>query len=123
MHDVIKELSDWGRMPEKPGLYLSLSHGRDYPQQCMRQRGFAGPKLGPLLYVQMQYAQRITIRFSRALDAKKFFPDLKGARMVLEVLEGSLLYGTKCYGCWDICFIAADFCESNQKNDPVAVKG
>lgn len=111
MQDIVKELSDWGRMPSKPGLYLSLSHGRDYPQQYMRQRGFAGPKIGPLLYVQTQYAHRITIRFSSKRDAKKFFPDTAGVRVELEVIEGSLLYGEKCYGCWDTCFIAAEFCK------------
>jgi hypothetical protein len=109
-------------MPDKPGLYLSLSHGRDYPQQYMRQRGFAGPKIGPLFYVQTQYAQRITIRFANKRDVKKFFPDALDTRVELEVIEGSMLYGDKCFGCWDACYISAEFCLPNTRKATSEVK-
>lgn len=101
---------DWGEMPNRPGLYLSLSHGRDYPQQAMRQRGFAGPKIGPLLYMQTHYGQRVTLRFANRRDAKRFFPDTTQTINCLEVIEGTLVYGDKCYGDWDVCYIAAEFC-------------
>lgn len=100
----------WGEMPKRPGLYLSLSHGRDFPQQTMRQRGFAGPKIGPLLYMQTHYAQRVTLRFANRRDAKRFFPDTTLTINSLEVIEGTLVYGDKCYGDWDVCYIAAEFC-------------
>lgn len=110
-----QEPPDWGDMPKRPGLYLSLSHGRDFPQQTMRQRGFAGPKIGPLLYMQTHYAQRITLRFANRRDAKRFFPDTTLAINSLEVIEGTLVYGDKCYGDWDVCYIASEFCKSSQR--------
>jgi len=101
---------DWGEMPKRPGLYLSLSHGRDFPQQTMRQRGFAGPKIGPLLYVQTHYAQRVSLPFANRRDAKRFFPTTTLTLNLLEVIEGTLVYGDKCYGNWDVCYIAAELC-------------
>lgn len=100
----------WGERPNRPGLYLSLSHGRDYPQQAMRQRGFAGPKIGPLLYVQTHYGQRVTLRFANRRDAKRFFPDTTQTTNSLVVIEGTLVYRDKCYGDWDVCYIVAEFC-------------
>ena len=70
MTDATKDLPDWGEMPSRPGLYLSLNHGRDFPQQTMRGRGFPGPKIGPLLYVRTQYGQELTLRFANRRDAK-----------------------------------------------------
>ena len=105
-----QEPPDWGEMPKRAGLYLWLSHGREFPQQPMRQRGFVGPKIGPLLYVQTHYAQQITLRFANRRDAKRFFPNTTFTPNSLEVIEGTLVYGDKCYGDWDICYISAEFC-------------
>lgn len=110
MSNHVKELSDWGEMPTRPGLYLSLSHGRDFPQQAVRQRGFPGPKIGPLLYVQTHYAQRIVLRFANRRDTAKFFPEASSALGELDVIEGTLVYGQKCYGDWDVCYIGPEFC-------------
>ena len=110
MKNPINDLPAWGEMPARPGLYLSLSHGRDFPQQAVKSRGFAGPKIGPLLYVQTLYAQEITLRFANRRDAKRFFPDTTGVANLLQVVEGTLVYADKCYGSWDICHFAADFC-------------
>ena len=88
---------DWDKMPKRAGLYLWLSHGRDFTQQTMRQRGFGGPKIGTLLYVQTHYAQRITLRFANRRYAKRFFPDTTLMVNSLEVIEGALVYGDKCY--------------------------
>ena len=55
MTHAAHEIADWGHMPQRPGLYLSMSHGRDFPTQIMRGRGFAGPKIGPVLYVKTCY--------------------------------------------------------------------
>lgn len=102
------EPPNWGEMPKRPGLYLVLSHGRDFPQQNMRQRGFAGPKIGPLQYVQTHYAQKLILRFANRRDTKRFFPDTTLPIGSLEVIEGTLVYGDKCYGDWDVCYIAAE---------------
>lgn len=110
MSNAVKNLPDWGEMPTRPGLYLSLSHGRDFPQQAVKLRGFAGPKIGPLLYVQTHYAQRLVLRFVSKRDATKFFPGASAAMGELEVVEGTLVYGYKCYGDWDVCYIAQQFC-------------
>jgi len=110
-----QEPPDWGEMPTRPGLYLSLSHGRDFSQQTMRQRGFSGPKIGPLLYVQTHYAQRVSLRFANRRDAKRFFPTTTLTLNLLEVIEGTLVYGDKCYGDWDVCYIAAEFCKSSPR--------
>jgi hypothetical protein len=114
MMAVVKELADWGEMPSRPGLYLSLSHGRDFPQQALKQRGFAGPKIGPLLYVQTHYAQRLVLRFANLRDARRFFPEATAATTGLDVIEGTLVHGRKCYGDWDVCYIAPTFCRSKK---------
>ena len=115
MSKTIKELPDWGEMPHRPGLYLSLSHGRDFPQQTVKQRGFAGPKIGPLLYVQTHYAQILILRFPNKRDTTKFFPRAPATIGELDVVEGTLVYDNKCYGDWDVCYIAAEFCSNNLK--------
>ncbi len=110
MHKTLKELPEWGDMPKRPGLYLSLCHGRDYPAQVMRGRGFAGPKIGPLLYAKTHYGQEITLRFATLRDARRFFPQAESFSPTLQVVEGTLVYGDKCYGDWDVCYIAREFC-------------
>ena len=76
----------------------------------MRQRGFAGPKIGPLLYMQTHYAQRVSLRFASRRDAKRFFPTTTLTLNSLVVIEGTLVYGDKCYGDWDVCYITAELC-------------
>lgn len=110
MTNLVKDLPDWGEMPKRPGLYLSLSHGRDFPQQTMRGRGFPGPKLGPILYVHTHYGQEVTVRFATNRDAARFFPDTATHTHTLQVLEGTLVYGDKCFGDWDVCYVEKAFC-------------
>ena len=105
-----KDLADWGDMPMRPGLYLSLTHGRDFPQQTMHGRGFVGPKLGPLLYVRTHYGQEVTLRFANRRDAKRFFPASTDSLQTLQILEGTLVLGEKCFGDRDVCYIAEEFC-------------
>ena len=113
---AVKDLSDWGDMPLRPGLYLSLAHGRDFPQQTMRGRGFAGPKLGPLLYVRTHYGQEVTLRFATRRDAMRFFPESTDSLQTLQILEGTLVVGEKCFGDWDVCYIAEAFCRTAAPN-------
>ena len=110
MADTTTELSGWGEMPTCPGLYLSLTHGRDFPQQTMRGKGFAGPKLGPVLYVRTRYGQEVIVRFANKRDTKRFFPEATQSIQTLQIVEGTLVYGDKCYGDWDVCHIPAEFC-------------
>ncbi|HYW55516.1 MAG TPA: hypothetical protein VE934_01025 [Polaromonas sp.] len=115
MSNAVTELPGWGEMPTRPGLYLSLSHGRDFPQQAVKQRGFAGPKIGPLLYVQTHYAQRLVLRFANKRDTIKYFPSASATVGELDVVEGTLVYENKCYGDWDVCYIAQQFCRVKAK--------
>ena len=110
MANMAKVFPAWDTMPSRPGLYLSLSHGRDFPQQVMKMSGFAGPKIGPLLYVEVLYIQRITLRFASKRDAARYFPDAEAANQFLEVVEGTVVFGGKCYGRWDVCNIDAEYC-------------
>ena len=110
MVHATNELPDWGAMPKRPGLYLSLTHGRDFPQQTMRGRGFPGPKIGPLLYVRTHYGQEVTLRFGNRRDTKRFFPEATENLQTLQIVEGTLVVGEKCYGDWDVCYIAEAFC-------------
>lgn len=110
MNKLLKALPEWGEMPTHPGLYLSLSHGRDFPQQAMKGLGFAGPKLGPLLYVKTHYGQQVTLRFQTLRDACRFFPETTIKLNSIEVIDGTLVYDKKCYGDWDVCYIAEEFC-------------
>ncbi len=41
---------------------------------------------------------------------KRYFPDTTLTVNSLEVFEGTLVYRNKCYGNWDVCFIAAEYC-------------
>lgn len=107
---AVTELPNWGEMPSRPGLYLSLSHGRDYPQQTMRAQGFAGPKVGPLLYVRTNYGQEVVVRFASKRDAARFFPKPDSVHQKLQIVEGTLVFGEKCFGEWDVCHIAREFC-------------
>ena len=104
------EIADWGPMPQRPGLYLSMSHGCDFPAQIMRGRGFAGPKIGPVLYVKTCCGQEVTLRFATLRDAKRFFPETVDKMPKLQIVEGTLVHDGKCYGDWDVCFIAEAFC-------------
>lgn len=110
MQNPAQDLTGWGVMPKKPGLYLSLSHGRDFPQQAMTGRGFAGPKIGPILYVRTRYGQEVTVRFANKRDAAKFFPAATEAIQTLQIVEGTLVYQDKCFGDWDVCYIDSLFC-------------
>lgn len=110
MKHFITDLPEWGTLPKRPGLYLSLSHGRDYPQQTMRGRGFPGPKIGPVLYVRTLYGQELTLRFVNKRDAAKFFPDATSAIQTLQVVEGTLVYLDKCFGDWDVCYVPKELC-------------
>ena len=113
MKNATQDLPEWGEMPKRPGLYLSLSHGRDFPQQTMRGRGFPGPKLGPLLYVKTRYGQEVDVRFANRRDAKRFFPEATQPIQTMQIVEGTIVLGDKCYGDWDICYIAEEFCLPN----------
>ena len=110
MNSTTSDLPGWGQMPKRPGLYLSLTHGRDFPQQTMRGHGFAGPKIGPVLYVRTRYGQEVIVRFANKRDAAKFFPGATIPIQTMQVIEGTLVYGDRCYGDWDVCYIAKDFC-------------
>ena len=112
MRKTVKELADWAEMPKHPGLYLSLTHGRDFPQQAVKHRGFVGPKIGPLLYMKTHNSQQIILRFANVRDPNRFFPKALFSTTELEVIEGTLVYGEKCFGHWDLCCIAREFCKT-----------
>lgn len=76
----------------------------------MRGLGFAGPKIGPVMYVRTRYGQEVIVCFANKRDAAKFFPEATVAIHTLQVVEGTLVYGDKCYGDWDVCYIPKDFC-------------
>ncbi len=127
MSNAIRELPGWGEMPSKPGLYLSLNHGRECPQQILKMQGFAGPKIGPLSYMKTRYAQRVTLAFQNQRDAARYFPEAKRQKVhFLDILEGTLVFGDKCYGDWDVCYIPAEFCKARTgrklKNQKLAIE-
>lgn len=76
----------------------------------MRGLGFAGPKIGPVLYVRTRYGQEVIVRFAIKRDVAKFFPEATDTIQTLQVVEGTLVYGDKCYGDWDVCYIPKEFC-------------
>ena len=106
-------LPGWGQMPHKPGMYLSLNHGCDFPRQVLKTEGFAGPKIGPLTYLKTRFAQQVTLGFENHRDAGLYFPETKSQEVqTLEIVAGTLIFGGKCYGDWDVCYISAEFCRS-----------
>lgn len=116
MPNAINGLPGWGKMPSKPGLYLSLNHGRDFPQQVLKTEGFAGPKIGPLSYMKTRYAQQVTLGFENPRDAARYFPETRTQEIhFLDILEGTLIFGGKCYGDWDVCYIPVEFCKAPKR--------
>jgi len=41
--------------PTRPGMYLGLFHGRDYPREELEDWGFNGPLIGPCKWVHTTY--------------------------------------------------------------------
>ena len=60
--------------------------------------------------MRTEYAQQVTLRFATKREATRFFPDTKTAINIVQIIEGTLVYDQKCYGDWDLCYIAAEFC-------------
>jgi hypothetical protein len=88
----------YGRKPQKPGLYLGLFHGRRSPHERMDDWGFDGPTIGPLKWCHTTYAFNIKIQFVNSVDALNYFGDL--------VVLGGMYYGD-----WTVYYVGADGCE------------
>lgn len=58
----------------KPGLYLTLYHGRDAKDEDMTDWGFGGPVIGPLESCATTYAAHIRLFFTDPEDFARYFP-------------------------------------------------
>lgn len=82
----------------KPGLYLSLFHGRADPKQDMEDWGEDGPIFGPLANVHITYLTSISLTF-----ADDSTGPMHNADDPLHFVEGLLCYEGMYYGDW-ACF-------------------
>ncbi|MBZ4194307.1 MAG: hypothetical protein LAE24_08370 [Candidatus Contendobacter sp.] len=60
-------------MPEKPGLYFALFHGRKDPDEEMDEWGLNGPIIGPLKWGHTTYGTRLHICFETEEDELRYF--------------------------------------------------
>jgi hypothetical protein len=99
----------YGERPRKPGLYLALLHGREYPKEQMNDWGTDGPVIGPIRWCHTTYATDIKIEFESADDELLYFRDacFPGARHI-EIVEDLLTYNGKYYGDWTVFAVNAD---------------
>lgn len=99
----------YGRKPQKPGLYLGLFHGRHHPQQEMDGWGFNGPTIGPLRWCHTTYAFDIKIEFEAATDAIPYF-GVEQNQFELTVDGDLLVFDGKYFGDWTAYYVAAEDC-------------
>ena len=57
LHDYVRRLKT--DKPTRPGMYLSLLHGRKDPEQDMDNWGEDGPMFGPLAWCHITYLSSI----------------------------------------------------------------
>ena len=99
----------YGTRPKKPGLYLALLHGREYPQQQMSDWGFDGPLIGPLEWCHTTYATHVRIKFSVEEDEGLYFeeacfPDAQD----IFIHEDLITYDGKFYGDWTVFSVSPE---------------
>jgi hypothetical protein len=92
-----------GERPHKPGLYLELLHGRNFPNQPMNGWGFDGPMIGPLNWCHTIYATTIRIDFQCAEDERLYFQDVcfPDARD-MRIHDDLLVYDGRYFGDWTV---------------------
>ena len=62
--------------PEKPGLYLELTHGRTDRGKQMNNWGRVGPLIGPLEWCHTTYATHLRILFKSVEDEQRYFAEI-----------------------------------------------
>ena len=99
-----------GQRPDRPGMYLTLFHGREGRREQMNEFGFAGPLLGPLRYCHTTYLS----------DIKILFEDLEEARLccgcderdvILSVVDDMIHFENAYYGDWSVFTMDVDECQ------------
>lgn len=98
----------------KPGLYLSLYHGRQTPAEELSDWGAPGPVIGPLRNVHTTYCAEVRVEFETVEDHDNYFPREAAAwdmqhRIVeyrreaeLVFIEDLLAYNGMYYGDWTV---------------------
>jgi len=103
-------LPRYGSRPTKPGMYLSLFHGRNSPTEKLNDWGFDGPMIGPLRWCHTTYACDVKLEFERAEDALLYFDkDWMAAEMLID--GDMLVYDGKYYGDWTVHYVPPEECE------------
>ncbi|HET6525036.1 hypothetical protein [Sphingopyxis sp.] len=73
LHDTAGYPDATSPVPEAPGLYLHLYHGRKDPHENLEDWGSEGPVIGPLAYLHTTYM--CDVKFAAAPDVMEcFFP-------------------------------------------------
>lgn len=110
------QIPKYGERPSKPGLYLALLHGREFPRQQMNGWGADGPVIGPIRWCHTTYATEIKIEFENADDELLYFRDTNFPQpRYLDIVDDLLSYGGRYYGDWTV--FAVTFEESAMPKD------
>lgn len=76
------------------GMYLTLHHGRDDPQQEMDEFGYNGPIIGPFKWCHITYGTQFNFGWVDGGDT--------GPCTVVTVIDGDMLeFDGKYYGDWE----------------------
>lgn len=98
--------------PTRPGLYLSIFHGRESIEQQMDDWGSPGPLFGPLEFCHTTYANLIRIQFESASDEARLFCNVEFPDPQHLLLDHDLLlYNGVYYGDWSLFVLRPDECE------------
>jgi hypothetical protein len=80
--------------PAKSGMYLTMIHGRNHPEDQLHDWGFDGPMIGPLEYVHVTYCSTVNIGVIHEGQSLNLHD-------TMEIVRGALLlFKGKYYGDW-----------------------
>lgn len=96
---------DWDA-PRPAGLYLTLFHGRDTPEEEMDDWGYDGPIIGPFKWCHITYCTTFNFGFVGDEDGT-------GPTTVVTITKDSLiLFDGKYYGDWEFQLLEANETDS-----------
>ena len=82
------------------GIYITLFHGRNHPEQDMQDWGFQGPRIGPLNFIQFTYGH-MRFEFKKSVTEKHIRDVLKVKTMPefeLEYYEDMIVWSEMYFG-------------------------
>lgn len=93
-HLLDGHVRDWND-PRPAGMYFTLHHGRDDPQQEMNDMGYDGPIIGPIKWCHVTYCSTFNFGFVGSVEAGT------GPSTVVSIIDDLVVFDGKYYGDWE----------------------